>query len=168
MIAIAAAAAPAAIALRDIHEPLAPGWWPPAPGWWLLAAIGLLVPLAWLARRWWRRRRQRDMANLFDRSVAAAATPAAPIAAVAELLGRASRLRDPPADRLQGEDWLAFLDQDVDGKHQSTGTGTGTAFSQGPGRALLDAAFRWDAGDVDIEALHALARARFVSWTAPR
>lgn len=163
---IATAAAPAAIALRDIHEPLAPGWWPPAPGWWLLAAIVLLLALAWLARRWWRRRRQRDMANLFDRSVAAAATPAARIAAMSELLRRASRLRDPAADRLQGEDWLAFLDQDTDGKR--TGTGTDTAFSQGPGRALLDAAFRRDAGDVDIEALHALARARFVSWTAPQ
>lgn len=168
MIAAAAAAAPAAIALRDIHEPLAPGWWPLAPGWWLLVAIVCLALLAWLLRRWWRRSRQRDMADLFDRSVGAAATPAARIAAMSELLRRASRLRDPAADRLQGEDWLAFLDQHVDGKRQRTGTGTDTAFSQGPGRALLDAAFRRDAGDVDIEALHALARARFVSWTAPQ
>ena len=35
--------------LRDIHLPVAPGWWPPAPGWWLLGGLVLegknLLPL---------------------------------------------------------------------------------------------------------------------------
>ena len=44
--------------LRDIHEPLAPGFWPPAPGWWLvfgLASLTLLLASS-LAWRWLRRR----------------------------------------------------------------------------------------------------------------
>ncbi len=43
--------------LRDIHEPLPPGWWPPAPGWWLVALV-LAVVLAWGLRRAWRQRRR--------------------------------------------------------------------------------------------------------------
>lgn len=43
-------------ALRDIHLPADPAWWPPAPGWWVLAALALIALLAaaWL----WRRRRR--------------------------------------------------------------------------------------------------------------
>lgn len=155
---VATAAAPAAIALRDIHEPAAPGWWPPAPGWWVLAMFLLLVPLFWWMHRRRRARHQRAMAVLFDTTVADAASPTDRIAAMSELLRRAARTRDPAADRLQGEDWLAFLDQGLEG----------TGFSSGAGRALLEAAYRPDVGDVDIDALHALSRARFVSWMAPR
>lgn len=46
--------------LRDVHEPAAPGWWPPAPGWWLLALLVLAIIGAacfWL-RRWHLRRAQ--------------------------------------------------------------------------------------------------------------
>ena len=44
--------------LRDIHEPVAPGFWPPAPGWWLVFGLGVvtLVLAALLARRWQRHR----------------------------------------------------------------------------------------------------------------
>ncbi len=40
--------------LRDIHEPVAPGFWPPAPGWWLVfgGAVATLVLATFLARRW--------------------------------------------------------------------------------------------------------------------
>lgn len=155
---VATAAAPAAIALRDIHEPPAPGWWPPAPGWWVLAMLLLLVPLFWWAHHQRRARHWRAMVALFDTTVADAASPTARIAAMSELLRRAARTRDPAADRLQGDDWLAFLDQGLEG----------TGFSSGAGRALLDAAYRPDIGDIDIDALHALSRARFVSWMAPR
>ena len=44
--------------LRDIHEPIAPGFWPPAPGWWLVFGVGVVVVVvgALLARRWVRHR----------------------------------------------------------------------------------------------------------------
>ncbi|MYE13551.1 MAG: DUF4381 family protein, partial [Gammaproteobacteria bacterium] len=41
--------------LRDIHEPLPPGWWPPAPGWWLVTLV-VVVVLAWTVRRGWQPR----------------------------------------------------------------------------------------------------------------
>lgn len=44
--------------LRDIHEPLAPGFWPPAPGWWVVLGLGLVVLLlgTFAVRHWLRRR----------------------------------------------------------------------------------------------------------------
>ena len=29
--------------LRDVHEGVAPAWWPPAPGWWLLLGAIMIV-----------------------------------------------------------------------------------------------------------------------------
>ncbi len=44
--------------LRDIHEPVAPGFWPPAPGWWLVFGLGVLaIVLATLLARHWLRQR---------------------------------------------------------------------------------------------------------------
>ena len=44
--------------LRDIHEPVAPGFWPPAPGWWVVFGIAVvaLVLATLLAKRWLRHR----------------------------------------------------------------------------------------------------------------
>src|SRR5690606_41588377 len=88
----------------------APPWWPPAPGWWMLAAAVMLVLAATIAWRWWGARRRRRLQALFDAEVDAAAGPAASVAAISGLLRRAARLRDPAADRLQGQAWLAFPD----------------------------------------------------------
>ena len=55
------------------------------------------------------------------------------------------------AERLQGEDWLRFLD----------GT-TGARFSHGPGRLLLEGGFRRRLDDGEFAAVSALARARFL------
>lgn len=144
---------PNELVLRDIHSPAAPSWWPPAPGWWLVfAAVLAIVALA----AWWyvRRRRRRDaLFRLFDDTVTAAAAAGAPaqIAAMSELLRRASRRRDPKADRLAGEAWLRFLDGDR----------RRTTFSAGPGRLLLDGGFRRDVPTHELDALRALARTRF-------
>ena len=60
-------------ALRDIHLPPEPGFWPPAPGWWILALVLVLVAiaLAWWQRSVARRRRPqrealRALADLRD------------------------------------------------------------------------------------------------------
>lgn len=147
-----------ALVLRDIHAPAAPPWWPPAPGWWMLfAALALVAGLGawWFARR---RRRARAIARVFDDALARADTPAARIAAISELLRRAARRRDPQADRLQGEAWLAFLDAGL----------ARPAFAEGAGSVLRDGAFRRDVSEADVEALREVARARFIEWMGTR
>ncbi|MEN1929123.1 DUF4381 family protein [Luteimonas sp. MJ250] len=144
--------------LRDIHLSTAPPWWPPAPGWWMLAAALLLVLAATIAWRWWRARRRRRLQALFDAEVDAAAGPAASVAAISALLRRAARLRDPAADRLQGQAWLAFLD---------AGRGT-TRFDGARGTLLVEGPFRRDADASEVADLRHVARERFVEWMEGR
>jgi hypothetical protein len=146
------------LVLRDIHQPPAPSWWPPAPGWWIVAAVLLLAAatVSWFA--WRRRRRRRALERLFDDSVHAAPTPAAQVAAISELLRRAARRRDPRAGKLQGEDWLRFLDR-----------GSKRALFDGDeARLLLDGGFRPEVDAVAVAALLPRARARFLEWMAAR
>ena len=146
------------LVLRDIHQPPPPSWWPPAPGWWMLAAAMLLAFAAWA---WWRRRkktRRAAIARLFDDAVAAADTPAAKIATMSEQLRRASRRVDANADRLEGDDWLRFLDR---GMPQPV-------FAAGAGALLRDGGFRRDVGETEIAGLHAVARDRFLRWMESR
>lgn len=140
--------------LRDIHQPPAPSWWPPAPGWWLLAAV-LLIAMAiafWFA--WRRRQRRRAVALLFDDTIDRAGTPAAKIAAMSELLRRASRRIDPDADKLQGEAWLCFLDRGL----------KMSLFAAGVGSALRDGGFRRDVSEREVDGLREVARERFLDW----
>ncbi len=149
---------PGALVLRDIHQPPAPGWWPPAPGWWLVAALLLVAvgAIAWFAAR--RKRRQRAIVALFDAAVEQAQNSAARVAAMSELLRRAARRRDPAADRLQGDDWLRFLD----------GDGGSPEFSGGAGRLLLDGGYRRDVDAAQLAALQPLARRRYLQLMAVR
>lgn len=148
--------------LRDIHQPPAPPWWPPAPGWWWLIAA-LLVLLAFGAWWWLRvRRRRAAIVRLFDEHVRAAATPVERVAAMSELLRRAARRRDPAADRLQGEAWLAFLDDDTKPANAAR------PFSDGAGRVLLDGGFRREIDDDEATALLPLARRRYLELMAVR
>ena len=143
--------------LRDVHPGVAPSWWPPAPGWWLLLAGAIVVGglFAW----WWRRRARRRLAiaRLFDEAVDAEPTHARQVAAMSELLRRAARRKDVAADRLQGEDWLRFLDDDAD-----------HGFANGIGRLLLDGPYRPDVEAADADALRALARRRYLEWMGAR
>ena len=151
------APAPNPLQLRDVHLPSSPPLWPPAPGWWLVlaAVLVLLAILAW--RRLQRRRWQRGMEALFDASVDAASPTTARVAAMSELLRRASRLRDPAADRLAGDAWLQFLDA---GERQPLFTGP-------VARTLLEGAFRPGTTPADCEALRVAARVRFVQLMRP-
>ncbi|MBT2766787.1 DUF4381 domain-containing protein [Stenotrophomonas sp. ISL-67] len=141
----------ASLQLRDVHLPAVPSWWPLPLGWWLvLAALALAVLLAW-AWRAQRRRRQRRWLQVFDSAVDAADAGSAQVAAIAELLRRAARRRQPGAELLQGQAWLEFLD--------APGS---RAFSDGEGRLLLDGGYRRALDAVAVQRVRDLARARFL------
>ncbi len=140
--------------LKDVHVGLAPAWWPPAPGWWMLLAAVLVLAIGF---GWWlhaRRKRTHALLRYFDDALAQAGTPVAEIAAMSELRRRAARRVDPQADRLQGDDWLRFLDAGL----------KRPAFLHGPGALLRDGAFRPDADPAAVEALRVVARRRYIDW----
>ncbi|WP_454829111.1 DUF4381 domain-containing protein [Pseudoxanthomonas wuyuanensis] len=144
------------LVLRDVHVPATPSLWPPAPGWWLVFAVALAV-LAMVAGWWWfRRRRRRRWQRLFEEACAQP-EPVKQIAAISDLLRRAARRIEPKADRLQGEDWLRFLD------------GQSGGFSTGAGRIVLDGGYRRQIVDSDeLERFRTLARGRFLQLMAGR
>lgn len=146
--------APTGLELRDIHVPPAPPWWPPAPGWWLLAALVLAAALFLGWRLWRRQRRRRALRQLFDATVAAAATPDERLAAVSALLRRAARARDPHAATLHGDDWLRALDA---GAKVPLFAGT-------EGRLLVEAAWRGGVDAAAVDALLPRARQRYLEW----
>lgn len=145
---------PASLPLRDIHTAAAPPWWPPAPGWWLVAAATVAVAAVLCALWLRRRRRRRALARLFDEALARADTPAAQVAAMSELLRRAARRIDPQADRLDGEDWLRFLDAGL----------KRPVFAAGAGAVLRDGPFRRELSAAEVEGLREVVRARFLDW----
>ena len=142
------------LVLRDVHEGLAPAWWPPAPGWWLLLAA-ILAIAAFFAWRMLRRSRRRAMIlRLFDETVAQAATPSLQVAAMSELLRRAARRKHANADTLDGDDWLRFLDAGL----------PQPVFAAGAGALLRDGGFRADVSAHEAEALCIIARERYLHW----
>lgn len=140
--------------LRDVHDGVAPPWWPLAPGWWLVLAlvVAIAILFAWWTAR--RHRRRAALLRLFDDAVAQARTPSEQVAAMSEVLRRAARRKDPAADALDGDDWLHFLDA---GMPQPV-------FSAGAGRLLRDGAFRSDVSAQAAEALRVVARERYQRW----
>ena len=140
--------------LKEVHEGIAPAWWPPAPGWWcVLATIVAIVALsAWRTKR--RRDRHAAILRLFDETVAQAGTPSQQVAAMSELLRRAARRKDAKADTLEGEAWLRCLDE---GMPQPV-------FSAGAGALLRDGGFRADVAADDVDALRVVARERYLRW----
>lgn len=154
-------AAAGELALRGLHVPAAPSWWPPAPGWWIVAGVLLLAALAGFA--WLRQRRRRVQAwqALFDQAEVPAQASAR-VAAMSELLRRAARRVDAQADTLQGDDWLRFLDgKAAKGPPRRD-------FSEGAGRLLLDGGFRRELDADQVAELATLARARFLALMAGR
>ena len=139
---------------KDVRVLAAPSWWPPAPGWWVVLGVVLLLALAVF---WWlrsRKRRHERVIRLFDIEVDAAHSPAAQVAAMSGLLRRAARRKDAAADRLQGEDWLQFLDSGMEPP----------VFVDGVGRLLLEGGFRADVDPQAVQALRTVARQRYLDW----
>jgi hypothetical protein len=127
--------------LRDIHLPAPPPIWPPAPGWWVAALLGLLALVAglWIHRT--RRRRAARRAALAALRELSEADVGPAAAEVSALLRRVALTRYDRARvaGLAGESWLRFLTQ----------TGGGDDFTRDPGRALLEAPYRPNAGGDD-------------------
>ena len=110
-------------ALRDIHAPDPPGFWPPAPGW---IAVGCLVAVAAvavvaIAMRWWREGRVRREALASLRVLRArhrAGAPGAQIAMELSILVRRVALAHRPREEvagLTGEQWIGWLESGLPG-----------------------------------------------------
>ncbi len=159
-------------ALHDIHLPPPIGWWPPAIGWWLLLMLTLLCTTSlfwWLRRRRMQRQRPTSMtvkqlvtaANLelgrLAEDTGSGLAPRQAITDASRLLRRVAvqlaALRvDANANAsnvagLTGDAWLRWLDAQWDRND----------FSQGAGRALIDAPYRHTL-DIDPSALLPLIR----------
>lgn len=146
----------APLALRDVQEGIAPGWWPLAPGWWMLLVVMVLIA-GFFAWRIVRARRQRDaILRLFDDAVDRAGSPSQQVAAMSELLRRAARRKHAHADTLEGDAWLRILD---DGLPEPV-------FAAGAGRLLRDGGFRTDVAVHEADGLRVIARERYLRWMA--
>ena len=152
---------PQEIPLRGLHLPETVGWWPLAPGWWLLIAAAViaagLLLRAWLRRRAHAAARRKALRQLEDSRSAYAYhnNPVTLGAEVSELFRRTMLAYAPRAEvaGLTGDEWLAWLDRDLDEPR----------FRRGAGRSLLDLPYRNPesvADDVDIDGMLAAVRER--------
>ena len=126
--------------LQELSLPGPVSYMPQTVAWYVLLALAV-VALAWLIRRWRRRRlanRYRGEAlgrldeiasQVNDRDRRAAALASLPALVKQTALSFASR---ELVAQLSGDAWLSFLDS----------TYSGTAFTSGPGRLLPALAYR--------------------------
>jgi hypothetical protein len=123
--------------LKDIHEPIAIGWWPPAIGWWILAvSIPLLIIfLVWFYKRLTRKTALKTADKMLaDIKHDKTRDPQQKLGELSMLVRRVAISVMPRAKvaSLTGRQWLAFLDSSV----------KGAPFSDGIGQLLADAPYR--------------------------
>ena len=107
-------------ALKPIHLPAEPGWWPPAPGWWLLARGLILALIAALAfwRRWQRNRAPRLQAEYELELIRQESDSVRQATAINQLLRRAARAAfGPAAASLPPAQWSQFLAEHAAPQH---------------------------------------------------
>lgn len=149
---------PENLPLRDIHLPDPVNWWPPAPGWWgfsmlcllLVVAVGTLIR----ARRRGRlKRRSLTLLQQLAEQYRADGDARRLSANLSVLLRRVALSAYPRRQvaALTGAEWLRFLDNSL------TPAGNDDAFSEGIGRALIEAPYNPDCR-VDGDALIGLIR----------
>lgn len=138
---------PPELPLRDLHLPEATGFWPLAPGWWLLIALAFFG-LLWLIRQALIKRARGAARRYALRRLAAyekdymrhgnAVTFGTQLS---ELLRRTMLAYAPRADvaGLVGDDWLAWLDRDLEVPQ----------FLNGDGRAISTMPYRDKTTPVD-------------------
>jgi hypothetical protein len=132
---------PALSQLHDIHLPMRISWWPPAPGWWLLFAIILLLAVVLYAvyrfrnRNHWRRFALQELSRLRERGMSRQSDLRAVVSELSILLRRVAVSRFPreEAAALNGEKWLAFLDNSI---------GESALFPSDAGRLLITIPYR--------------------------
>ena len=122
---------PTQIPLRDLHLPEMIGWWPLAPGWWfliVLAAAGFGYLLYRSFSRWRRNVSRRVALRELSRIQKEYKSGVDEISLAIELseLLRRTMLAYAPRNEvagLTGEHWLHWLDQGLDDKPFSEGSG---------------------------------------------
>jgi hypothetical protein len=147
---------PTEIPIRDLHLPEAVGWWPLAPGWWLLIAIAacavfLALRKAYRARvESAARRHALRQLERYSRDYVRHGDGVLFGTQLSELLRRTMLAYAPRAEvaGLTGEEWLRWLDRDLDRSHFLEGDGRqliewpyrrpGTQFDQSDAAALVD------------------------------
>jgi uncharacterized protein DUF4381 len=142
---------PTDIPIRDLHLPEAIGWWPLAPGWWVLIAL-VGAGLVLLLRKWVRvhatgmaRRHALKQLELYTKEYLEHGNGALFGKQLSELVRRTMLAYAPREEvaGLTGEEWLTWLDRDLDRSH----------FAEGDGRPLIewpyrDPGSRYDKSDV--------------------
>ena len=137
---------PEQIPLRDLHLPEAIGWWPLAPGWWVviaLLAIGAGFLIRHYLRVWARGAARRHALRALGRLTADFERHHDTVmfsANLSELLRRTMLAYGPRHEvaGLTGDQWLAWLDRDLDEPR----------FQTAAGRKLLELPYRRPADDV--------------------
>ncbi len=131
---------PAELPIRDLHLPDPVSFWPLAPGWWVLialVAIGLVV----LLRKALQAHRESAARRLALRQLKQHAGDymrhgnAVQLATELSELLRRTMLAYAPRQEvagLTGEEWLSWLDRDLDRSH----------FLEGDGRPLIEWPYR--------------------------
>ena len=155
---------PQQIPLRDLHLPEVVGWWPLAPGWWFLIALlatglGYLLYKSFLK---WRRNAARRIAlrelARIQQEYRHGVDEISLAIELSELLRRTMLAYAPRQDvaGLTGEGWLRWLDQGLDDR----------PFSQGSGQNLESLPYRRPAAvddDVDVDGLIRAVKMRLLT-----
>lgn len=136
-------------ALRDIHLPAEPSWWPPAPGWWIIGLLVIAIAtfiLRVVLIQWKRRLPSRELVIRL-RQINSGERPLDNYNSLVEISGLVRRYVVTRYGRSQtagltGERWLQFLDR-ISGSSD---------FTQGPGKCLADGPYRGQS-DFEIDAL---------------
>jgi len=92
--------------LHDLVLPPSVPWWPPAPGWYVVLAL-LVLAVAWLTWRFWKRRQ----ANRYRRAALRQLAALGDAPAIAELLRRTALaiVPRPVIAEKTGTAWLDWL-----------------------------------------------------------
>ena len=131
---------PTEIPIRDLHLPDAIGWWPLAPGWWVVIGLVLLGTFV-LFRHWYRhyssgaaRRHALRQLDAYSKDYLEHGNGVAFGTQLSELVRRTMLAYAPRSEvaGLTGEEWLAWLDHDLDRSH----------FTDGDGRQLIEWPYR--------------------------
>jgi len=155
---------PEQIPLRDLHLPDVIGWWPLAPGWWVLIALAT-IGLGWLIRSYMRMRAHgavrrhallqlKELTAEFEQHHDTVRFSSK----MSELLRRTMLAYSPRQQvaGLTGDEWLAWLDQDLETP----------LFQTGNGRKLLELPYRRPSDDIsalDVVGVVAAVRQRLAT-----